>query len=152
MEKTRQKFAARLRTALGNAGYAPKPAVLEREFNLRYWGRPVTLHGVRRWLKGETLPTEDKLLVLAEWLNIDPHTLRFGEEVSTRIDNQKQRHELLLNQEREIINAFLELSETRRKLIRDLITTCVQAERGQAHLLNERLAHTAQERLEGSSD
>ncbi|TBU82763.1 DNA-binding protein [Pseudomonas daroniae] len=149
MEKTRQKFAARLRTALSNAGYAPKPAVLEREFNLRYWGRPVTLHGVRRWLKGETLPTQDKLLVLAEWLNIDPRTLRFGEEVSERIDNQKQRHELLLNQEREIINAFLGLSETRRKLIRDLITTCVQAERSQAHLLNERLAHNTQERGEG---
>ena len=32
---------------------------LEREFNTRYWGKPMTLHGVRRWLRGETLPTHE---------------------------------------------------------------------------------------------
>ena len=30
------------------AGYEAKPAVLEREFNMRHWGKPMTLHGVRR--------------------------------------------------------------------------------------------------------
>ncbi len=29
------------------AGHEPRPAVLEREFNQRYWGKAVTLHGVR---------------------------------------------------------------------------------------------------------
>jgi len=37
METANQKFAKRLRAAMEKAGYEPKPAVLEREFNLRYW-------------------------------------------------------------------------------------------------------------------
>ena len=68
MEKLHLAFAQRLREAMIRAGYEPRPAVLEREFNQRYWGRPMTLHGVRRWLQGETLPTQNKLLTLAEWL------------------------------------------------------------------------------------
>ena len=59
-------FAERLKAAMTAAGYAPRPAVLEREFNDRHWGRPMTLHGVRRWLLGETLPTHDKLVTQAK--------------------------------------------------------------------------------------
>jgi len=132
MEKTRQRFANRLCCALAQAGYAAKPAVLEREFNLRYWGKPVTLHGVRRWLRGEALPTEDKLLVLAQWLHIDPHTLRFGEEVSNQITKQKDLYQSIPPQEREAIDAFLKLSTTCRRLAREVIMTFVQAERVQA--------------------
>jgi transcriptional regulator with XRE-family HTH domain len=138
MENTREKFAKRLRHALEQAGYEAKPAILEREFNLRYWGKPVTLHGVRRWLKGETLPTEDKLLVLAEWLRTDPRTLRFGEEVAQRVREKNALYDQPVPpQEREAINAFLELSLARRKLIREVIMTFVQAERAQAQKARE---------------
>jgi transcriptional regulator with XRE-family HTH domain len=130
MENARHKFALRLHDALTQAGYDAKPSVLEREFNLRYWGKPVTLHGVRRWLKGEALPTEDKLLVLAEWLRIDPRTLRFGEEVSRRINEQKYLYDSVPRQERETIDAFLGLSMPRRRLVHEVIMTFAQAERG----------------------
>lgn len=86
MEKSSDKFAERLRAAMKSAGYDPKPAVLEREFNQRYWGKPVTLHGVRRWLLGESLPKQEKVLVLAEWLRISPQQLRYGLEVEQRIE------------------------------------------------------------------
>lgn len=132
MENTRQKFAARLRSTLEQAGYEAKPAVLEREFNLRYWGKPVTLHGVRRWLKGEALPTEDKLLVLAQWLRVDPRTLRFGEEVPEQIRRQQQLYESVPHQEREAIEAFLTLSPARRRLIREVIMNFALAEQAQA--------------------
>lgn len=127
MENTRQKFADRLHDALTRAGYEAKPAVLEREFNLRYWGRPVTLHGVRRWLKGETLPTEDKLQVLAKWLRIDPRTLRFGEEVLS--PEPSTPYPAAPHPEREAIEAFLELSPVRRRLVREMILSFAQAER-----------------------
>lgn len=65
MDKSRAEFARRLREAMRKAGYEPRPSVLEREFNQRYWGKAVTLHGVRRWLLGETVPAQDKLLALA---------------------------------------------------------------------------------------
>ena len=66
MENAKAQFAERLREAMEAAGYEAKPAVLEREFNTRYWGRAMTLHGVRRWLRGETLPSQEKPFVLAQ--------------------------------------------------------------------------------------
>lgn len=131
MEKTRQQFAERLQQALQRAGYAPKPAVLEREFNLRYLGKPMTLHGVRRWLKGETLPSEDKLLVLARWLKMDPRELRFGEEASHQVRERQLPYPGIPHREQEVIEMFLELSPSRRQLVSDVIMTFALAEQAQ---------------------
>lgn len=113
MEKakaSKAEFAQRLRNAMTAAGYAAKPAVLEREFNQRYWGKGVTLHGVRRWLCGETYPAQDKLLVLAEWLGVEPQVLRFGEgTIKTVRTRRKQWDEGIGYAEREIFEAFLRL-------------------------------------------
>jgi hypothetical protein len=109
-------------------GYEAKPAVLEREFNLRSWGKPMTLHGVRRWLRGETLPAQDKLLVLAEWLRISPQQLRFGIEVEQRIRQERARwDEGIGYQEREAFEAFLRLPASQRKLLREVILTFAKA-------------------------
>ena len=86
MQNAKELFANRLRDAMQAAGYEPKPAVLEREFNTRYWGKPMTLHGVRRWLRGETLPTHEKLLVLAEWLGVPPQACIGIEDAQAGID------------------------------------------------------------------
>ena len=56
MQDAKKQFAAQLREAMQAAGYEPKPVVLEREFNTRHWGKPMSLHGVRLWLLGETMP------------------------------------------------------------------------------------------------
>jgi transcriptional regulator with XRE-family HTH domain len=72
------EFSARLKRAMTDAGYPVRPIVLEREFNLRYWGRPISVQAVCRWLKGEAIPSQDKLQVLADWLKVEPHVLRFG--------------------------------------------------------------------------
>jgi transcriptional regulator with XRE-family HTH domain len=62
------EFANRLANAMLNAGYEARASVLEPQFNTRYWGKPVTYQAVTRWLKGEAIPSQDKLQVLAEWL------------------------------------------------------------------------------------
>lgn len=128
MKNVNDAFAQRLREAMGKAGYETKPAVLEREFNLRYWGRPVTLHGVRRWLQGEALPTQDKLEVLAEWLNISPQMLRFGAELEKKIVQRQLRWEEAINhQERETFEAFLNLPAPQRKIVREVILAFASA-------------------------
>ena len=110
------------------AGYEPKPAVLEREFNLRYMGKPMTLHGVRRWLLGESLPRQDKVLVLAEWLRVPPQQLRYGVEVEKRIQQQRARwDEGIGYQEREMFEAFLTLPAPQRKIVREVIQTFAKA-------------------------
>jgi transcriptional regulator with XRE-family HTH domain len=118
------EFAQRLSEAMTRAGYALRPVVLEREFNTRYWGRSVTLQAVRRWLRGEAIPSQEKLQVLADWLKIEPQVLRFGEQVSHSIQQQKQRWDEGGGYlERETFDAFLKLPAPQRKLIREVILT-----------------------------
>ena len=55
MNNEKSLFAQRLITAMQAKGYDPKPSILEREFNLRHNGKPVTLYGVRKWLLGMSI-------------------------------------------------------------------------------------------------
>lgn len=71
-------FSLRLREALEQRGKKPSPTTLEREFNLRYRGQPITMHAARKWLHGLALPTQDKLEVLARWLDVPIDWLRWG--------------------------------------------------------------------------
>lgn len=128
MENAKAQFAQRLREAMSALGYDPRPAVLEREFNLRYWGKAMTLHGVRRWLRGETLPSQDKLLVLAEWLQVPPQQLRFGAEIEMRVRERRARLETALDyQDREVIEAYLRIPQPQRKALREVIIAVARA-------------------------
>lgn len=128
MEKSKAEFARRLRDAMVAAGYEAKPAVLEREFNQRYWGKAITLHGVRRWLRGETFPAQDKLLALSEWLGVEPQTLRYGSKIATTVRARRKRWEEGVGyQEREIFEMFLRLPVPQRKVVRDVIVAFARA-------------------------
>ncbi len=121
-------FAQRLRNAMLAAGYPDRPAVLEREFNSRYWGRSVTFQAVSRWLRGKSIPAQDKLQVLAQWLQIEPQVLRFGEQAQTAIRETRGNWETPeLYPEREAIEAFLKLPAEQRKVVRDVILAFVKA-------------------------
>ena len=115
-------FAQRLRSAMLAAGYPDRPAVLEREFNSRYWGRSVTFQAVSRWLRGESIPSQDKLQVLAEWLRIEPQVLRFGERAAIAVREQHGRWEdPKYYHERDVIEAFLALPAVQRKVVREVV-------------------------------
>ncbi len=125
-EKT--EFSQRLRKAIEDAGYQVRPTVLEREFNTRYWGRSVTVQAVRRWLRGEAIPSQEKLQVLAEWLKIEPHALRFGEQAAESIRAKRRQWEESLDfQERETIEHYLSLPAPQRKIVREVIDAFVKA-------------------------
>lgn len=103
-------------------GYPAKAAVLEREFNLKHYGRPITLHGVAKWLRGESLPSHDKVITLAKWLEVEPSELIYGFEVKKEIDASKRRWEHAIGyQEREIFEEFLNLPAPQRKIVREVI-------------------------------
>jgi hypothetical protein len=75
----REEFSGRLKSALRRARYAPdSPTVLARHFNEIYPGRPITVHAARKWLVAQAIPTQDKLRVLASWLDVPADWLRFG--------------------------------------------------------------------------
>ena len=124
MKTAKQQFAERLTKAMQAAGYEAKPAVLERNFNLLYMGAPMTLHGVRRWLLGETLPSPDKMQVLESWLKVSFQQLRpvhtprrMVREEGKKVDWRAS----IPHQERELVETFLTLPLQQRKIIREVI-------------------------------
>lgn len=128
MDKAKQNFAKRLVEAMQAAGYEARPAVLEKQFNLNYFGKPMTLHGVRRWLLGETLPPQDKLIALAKWLRVPPEQLRYGAEIKTEIQQARLRwDEAIGYQDRELLEAFMSLPVPQRKMVREIILAFAKA-------------------------
>jgi len=124
----KMEFSERLQAAMRSAGLEPRPAVLLNLFNTNYWGRSVTFQAVSRWLKGESIPEQDKLLVLAGVLNVQPEVLRFGEGVRQSIEQRQKRWEDGVGyQERETFDAFLQLPTAQRKIIREVILTFAKA-------------------------
>ena len=118
------EFAERLQAAMRAAGLEPRPAVLLNLFNTHYWGPSVTFQAVSRWLRGESIPGQDKLITLAEVLKIEPEVLRFGEAVRKSVLAHRQRWDEGVGYlERETFDAFLQLPAPQRKLIREVILT-----------------------------
>lgn len=74
----RNEFSQRLRQALEQAGFSSSPSAFVREYNLRADGAVVSVHAARKWLLGESIPTQEKMQILARWLGISVDWLRFG--------------------------------------------------------------------------
>lgn len=122
--KEAQLFSERLKETMLQHGYPSRPVVLEREFNQRYWGQSISFQTARRWLKGEAIPSQDKLQVLAEWLAVDPHWLRFGEKIHGSMQEQRARLDKKITpEEREIIERFIDLPADVKKSIGIMIKT-----------------------------
>ncbi len=99
----------------------PSPTVVANEFNLRFWGRSITPHTARNWLLGNSLPTQDKLRVLAEWLQVAPDELRFGRAPGkTRVQEGDPTDDLNLA-DREMMSRYLTLAPTSRRTVRDVV-------------------------------
>jgi hypothetical protein len=84
----KENFSALLRDSLRSRfGRIPSAAVVAREFNLRaYDTTPISQESARRWLRGVSLPEEERLRVLVNWLNLD-----FNEALKPRLQPFSQR-------------------------------------------------------------
>lgn len=128
MNRQRHEFAERLQAAMVKAGLKPEAAILERGFNLNYYGKGMTLQGVNKWLKGESVPPYDKIIALAKWLGISPEELTFGLEIKTEIKRENERwKEEISYEEREVFQAFLNLPPPQRKIVREVILAFAKA-------------------------
>ena len=79
----RDRFSERFIDALNRAGYKSSSATsIWNEFSIRFAGSPVTVHAVRKWLVGESIPSQEKMTVLSEWLGVTPQWLRYGSGVA----------------------------------------------------------------------
>lgn len=76
----------------------------------------------------QTMPAQDKLLALAQWLGVEPQTLRYGDDVPKAVRTRRKLwDEGIGYQEREIFELFLKLPVPQRKLAREMIVALAKA-------------------------
>ena len=122
----RESFSERLQQALKNAHYSPdSPTRLAREFNIRFEGRPITVHAARKWLVGEAIPTQEKLRMIAQWLGVPADWLRFGgaDTPGAQTENASARFE---SADVKLIADLQRLDEHHRQLAREFIRMLVR--------------------------
>jgi len=121
-------FAERLRLALKGAGLRPSPALLANEFNLRYWGKSITANTARNWLLGKSIPMQDKLRVLADWLHVSADELRFGTlaPAPKALDLAADLSALTM-QDRDMLAKYSRLSVADRKTVCDVVVALAMA-------------------------
>ena len=74
----REHIRERLKLALAGAGVSAQPTTFARAYNARADGASITVHAARKWLGGESIPTHEKVVILAVWLGVNAAWLRFG--------------------------------------------------------------------------
>lgn len=122
----RARFQARLAKTLQRCGYThDSPTVLAREFNFRFSGRPVTIHAARKWLVGESIPTQDKLRILAQWLGVTAEWLRFGDAAQDTGITLRETTSPDSDEGRLLAN-LLELDPYHRRLAHDFVSMLAQ--------------------------
>ena len=121
-------FADRLRLALKGVGIRPSPTLLANEFNLRYWGESITITTARNWLLGKSIPMQDKLRVLAEWLHVSADELRYGTLAPTfKTQDAGTDMSVLTMQDRDMLARYMTLSLADRKTVCDVVAALAVA-------------------------
>lgn len=124
----KKAFSQRLIVALKKAGVtATSPTRLAMEFNLLHRGRPVSTPGVYRWLAGTAIPSQDKIRTLAEWLNVSPEWLRFGEAEENRVEQERGVYHTVSPQ---LIDDLKRLNVEHLTIVRELVATLLRLEGG----------------------
>jgi len=123
----REDFSQRLQQALRKANYTPdSPTKLAREFNVRFSGRPITVHAARKWLVGEAIPTQEKLRTLAQWLGVAADWLRFGGEKDSSDENSSEGGSRFETEDVKLIADLQRLDEQYRAIAREIIRMLVR--------------------------
>ena len=117
------EFATRLEEALKAKSIKHSPTVLATLFNSEFDGRSVTPHTARNWLLGKSLPTQDKLVLLARMLGTSSEHLRYGRhsEKTLMISNQDGTETELSISQQQFVKDYLKLSVSKQKLLSDLV-------------------------------
>ncbi len=127
----REEFSKRLRQALQDGGVdSESPTRLASAFNDRYAGRRVTQQAVRKWLNGEAIPSQEKIVVLAAWLRVGAESLRFGkrDDVANIAQQATSSYRSTLS-DQELIRRYRKLNRSQQQIVTDMITALAAKDR-----------------------
>jgi len=127
--QVKQAFSKRLKAVLEKAGIdARKPALVAREFNRRFLGKGVTANSTRKWLTGESIPLQDKLVVLAAWLGVSPEWLRFGPTEPTPATRLQEAVAAFEPDELAFFRTYRKLAPEHRLAVREVTLTLLRVQ------------------------
>lgn len=118
-QKFRQGFTKRLNDALQKSGRSNSPSALAVEFNARFSGPRVHLSSCRKWLMGDAIPTQEKLVVLAQMLGVTSDWLRFGDITRAMEQNSPTAFN---KQELALLADFARLPQRDQQLLKKLVS------------------------------
>lgn len=124
------QFSERLQQSLLQAGISvASPTALARKFNVLAPDAQVSPQAVRRWLEGTSIPSQDKLVVLARWLKVSPEWLRFGDASRTPAKARQAAREHPAEYDVRALTTMIELlSEENRDAIAKIISALLDSE------------------------
>ena len=119
-DKERLGFSRRLADMLARTGRSLSPTRLAVEFNVYFRGPKIHMHSCRKWLQGESIPTQEKLVVLARMLGVSPDWLRYGEP--TRVASEPHLNAYVTNaQDLALLASIQQLGEHYKQVVQGLI-------------------------------
>ncbi len=115
-------FATRLKQAIAEFDDSLlSPTALAREFNRRSRHNNIGVTTAHKWLAGDAIPQQEKLLFLASWLRVSVQWLRYGDAVAEPVASGK-----VLRRQDKVLSDFAALSERDKglieKLMREMLT------------------------------
>lgn len=110
-------FSKRLKKALLDNNHPISPTYLSNEFNNRYDGQAISVQSANNWLLGKSIPNQDKLSILAIWLNVSNQWLRFGDTGSNQFLEDDSKN----NPDFDYFLKFRSLDTNKKNIIKSLI-------------------------------
>ena len=109
-------FSERLKAALMAKGVKASPTLVANYFRLQN-GQVITPHTARNWMIGISMPRQNHLRVLADWLKVSPDQLRFGKpEANSAIF---QNFEVSV-EDQEFLAKYFSLSAAQKTVVRSV--------------------------------
>lgn len=120
----RAEFSSRLCQQLAGKGFeVNKPTWFAKQFNLRFEGSPVSVQTASNWLSGHAIPSQEKLRVIAAWLETSAEWLRYGDaETLPTVEFQGQHYGLS-----DLPEKLEQLSPKQKRVVYDVIEAMLDA-------------------------
>jgi len=117
------EFATRLEQAMNSKAIKISPTVLANLFNSKFDGRSITPHTARNWLLGKSLPTQDKLVLLAKILGTSSEHLRYGRhsEKTFVISESDGSETELTNAQQQFLRRYLKLKQVQQEIVNSTV-------------------------------
>lgn len=121
------EFAKRLTANLRKINIEPSPALVAKAFNSRFKVTMLKPHTARKWLLGLCQPKTEILLLLAEWLNLEPIDLLTDERAIKDVKNNVSFEFDFTDQE--VIAKYLAMTVKEKLTVRLLIDAIAEKQR-----------------------